>query len=68
MTKLLDEGTIELSFLPWQAEMSVVRDERHKQRMVVDYLQTINGYLLLDAYPFSIINEPIAEIAKGSNF
>ena len=43
--------------------MLVARDERHKSRMVVDYSQTVNRFILLDAYPLPNIDEQIAEIA-----
>ena len=34
--------------------------------MIVDYLQTINRYALLDAYSLPKIDEIITQIAKGS--
>ena len=45
--KLLNEGIIEPSFLPWRAQVLVTKDERHKKRMVIDYSQTINRYTFL---------------------
>ena len=66
VSHLLKEGIIEPSLSPWRAQVLVTKDERRKQRMVVDYSQTINRYTLLDAYPLPKINEIIAQIAKGS--
>ena len=66
VSHLLKEGIIEASLSPWRAQILVTKDDRHKRRMVVDYLQTVNRYTLLDAYPLPKIDEIIAQIAKGS--
>ncbi|GFW38255.1 retrovirus-related Pol polyprotein from transposon opus [Trichonephila clavipes] len=55
--KLLQEGVIEPSNSPWRAQAFVIRGENQKPRMVVDYSQTINKYILLDAYPLPKIEE-----------
>jgi len=68
VSKLLNDNIIEPSYSPSRPHVLVVRDGRHKPRMVIDYSQTINRYSLLDAYPLSNINEQISEIAKGSVF
>ena len=40
--KLLKDGVIEPSHSPWQAQVLVSPEERHKPQMVLDYSQTIN--------------------------
>jgi len=37
VAKLQSEGIIESSENPWRAQVLVIKDERHKRRMVVDY-------------------------------
>ena len=66
--QLLAEGIIEPSYSPWRAQVLVTKDERHKRQMVVDYLQTVNRYTLLDAYPLPSIDKQVAKIAKCSVF
>ena len=36
VSHLLKEGIVETSLSPWRAQVLVTKDERHKQRMVVD--------------------------------
>ncbi|XP_076822232.1 uncharacterized protein LOC143468748 [Clavelina lepadiformis] len=52
---------------PWRAQIVVVRTEG-KTRMCVDYSQTINLYIHVDAYPFPRIDDLINKIAKYSVF
>ncbi|KRX70264.1 hypothetical protein T06_14261 [Trichinella sp. T6] len=47
---LLEDGVIEPSISPWRAQVVVLKDERRKKRLVVDYSATINRFTLLDAY------------------
>jgi len=49
--KLLHEEIIESSNSPWRAQAFCKRRKSHKIRMVIDYLQTINKFTMLDAYP-----------------
>ena len=42
----------------------VVSPENHKKRLVVDYSQTINRFILLDAYPLPRIEDMVNEIAS----
>ena len=46
VNKLLKEGITEKSFSSRQAQFLVLRDERHKPRMIVDYSQNVNKYTL----------------------
>ena len=48
--------------------MLIARDGWHKPGMVVNYSQTVNQYILLDAYTLPNINEQISEIAKWTVF
>ena len=49
---LHSEGIIKPSISPWQAKIVVVKDtENNKHRMCIDYLQTVNLFTELDAYP-----------------
>ena len=56
--KLLKDGIIGASRLPWRAQVVVVRTDT-KTRMCVDYSQTINLYTSLDAYQFPRIDEMV---------
>ncbi|XP_064115027.1 uncharacterized protein LOC135221134 [Macrobrachium nipponense] len=64
-SRLLAEGVIEDSISPWRAQVVVVKDplNRHKKRMCVDYLQTINLYTELDAYPLPWIDTMVNELS-----
>ncbi|KRY87962.1 hypothetical protein T4D_10229 [Trichinella pseudospiralis] len=53
---LLEDGVIEPSISPWRAQVVVLKDERRKKRLVVDYSATINRFTLLDAYPLPKID------------
>lgn len=66
--RLLHEGVIEPSNSPWRAQVLVVREENHKERMVVDYSQTINKFTMLDAYPLPRIEEIIAKVSANEVF
>ncbi|XP_062909829.1 LOW QUALITY PROTEIN: uncharacterized protein LOC134349429 [Mobula hypostoma] len=61
--RLLREGVIETSTSPWRAQVVVVRN-RAKNRMVVDYSQTINRFTQLDAYPLPRIADMVNQIAQ----
>ena len=62
--RLLKEGIIEPSLLPWRAEVVVTKDENHKKRLAIDYLQTINRFTLLDAFPFPRISDMVNKMAQ----
>ena len=68
ISKLLTEGIIEPSELPWRAQVLVTKNERHKKRMVIDYSQTINRYIFKDAYPLPRIDEQINALAQCKVF
>ena len=60
---LLKEGIIEASNSPWRAQVVVVKTGE-KNRMVIDYSQTINWYTQLDAYPLPRISDMVNQIAQ----
>ena len=66
--RLLEEGIIEKSNSPWRAQIVVVKDPyvHSKRRLAVDYSQTINRFILLDAYPLPRIDETVNKIAQYS--
>ena len=66
--RLLNEGVIEPRNSPWRAQVVGARNENHKKRMVIDYLQTINRFTLLDAYPLPRIDNTINAIAQYQVF
>ena len=54
--QLLQKGIIEPSDSPWRAQLPwraqvVTQNERYRNRLVIDYSQTINRFTPLDAYP-----------------
>ncbi|KRY47238.1 hypothetical protein T03_11670 [Trichinella britovi] len=53
---LLEDGVIEPSISPWRAQVVVLKDERRKKRLVVDYSATINRRL-----PFAKNRHPRAD-------
>ena len=55
--RLLKEGQS-----PWRAQVVVVKGENHKQRMAMDYSQTINRFTLLDAFPLPHVNDLVNQI------
>ena len=58
------EGIIEPSNSPWRAQVVVTKDESHKKRLAIDYSQTINRFILLDAIPLLRINDLLNDIAQ----
>ena len=65
VSKLLSDGIIEPCISPWRAQVHVTKDtENHKQRLVVDYSETINQFTDLDAYPFPKILELVNSVAQ----
>ena len=62
--RLLKDGIIEPSQSPWRAQVVVVKGENHKQRMAMDYSQTINRFTLLDAFPLPHVNYLVNQIAQ----
>ena len=57
ITRLRAEGIIQPSISPWRAQVVLVTDaENDKQRMCIDYSQTIDLYTNLDAYPLPRID------------
>ena len=50
------------------AQVLVTSTDKHKKRMVIDYSQTINKFMYLDAYPLPRINDMIEKIAEYEFF
>lgn len=61
--RIFREGIIQPSQSTWRVQVLVTSSENHKNRMVIDYSQTINKFILLDAYPLLQI-DMIRDIAK----
>ena len=61
--RLLKEGIIEPSNSPWRAQV-VVMKTGEKNRLVIDYSQTINRYTQLDAYPLPRTSDMVNQIAQ----
>ncbi|XP_059802631.1 proline-serine-threonine phosphatase-interacting protein 1a isoform X1 [Hypanus sabinus] len=61
--RLLREGIIEPSTSPWRPQVVVVRTGQ-KNRMVLDYSQTINRFTQLDAYPLPRIAGLVNQMAQ----
>ena len=61
------EGIIEASTSPWRAQIVVVKSTE-KQRLCVDYSQTVNLYTELDAYPLPRIDDMINKLAQYKYF
>ena len=66
--RLLREGIIEPSVSPWWAQALVSKQENHKNRMVIDYSETINRFTELDAYPMPNTVKMINDISKYKYF
>ena len=62
--RLLEEGIIEPSNSPWRVQVAVTKNEGRKRRMVIDYSQTINKFMQMDAYPLPRIDETVNKIAQ----
>ena len=62
--RLLKEDLIERSSLPWCAQPLVVTQENFEKRMVIDYSQTINKFMLLDAYPLPRMHDVVNSVAQ----
>ena len=63
--KLLQEGIIEPSVLPWRTHVLVTKKEKHEKRIVIGYSQTINRFTELNAYPIPLIDEQKDCLWKG---
>ena len=62
VNRLLSEGIIEPSNSPWRAQVLVAKNH-DKQRMVIDYSQTVNRYCYIDAYPLPNMDELARKIS-----
>ena len=61
--RLLKEGVIENCHSPWKAQVVVVKRD-NKKRLAINYSQTINRFILLDAFPLPNIRSN----GNNSNF
>jgi len=70
LRSLLEEGKIQKSCSPWRAQVLVAKDEydRHRQRLCMDYSQTINLFTHLDAYPLPRIDDMVNKLSKYKVF
>jgi len=64
--QMLRDGCIIPSSSPGRAQVLIVKNEanRRKNRLCIDYSQTINIYTELDAYPLPRIDDMINELSK----
>ena len=63
-TKCLLQGRIEKSNSPWRPQPVRVDHGNDKNRMCIDFSQTVNLYTMLDAYPLPTIESIVNEVAK----
>ena len=61
--RLLSEDLIEQSNSPWRAQPFVITPENHGKRLVIDYSQTINKFIQLDAYPLPLMQDVVNNVA-----
>lgn len=62
--KLVQLSAIERSTSPWRTQVFVTTNEWHKRPMVVDYSQTINRYMQLDAYHLTRVDEMVSRTSR----
>ncbi|GAA55651.1 retrovirus-related Pol polyprotein from transposon 412, partial [Clonorchis sinensis] len=62
--RMLTDGIIEPSNSQWRAQVLVTRIAKYNRRMVIDYSQTINRFIYLDAYPLPRMDQMIETIAR----
>ena len=62
----MKEDIIEHSTFLWHAQVVVVKNPalHNKQRLCIDYSQTVNQYTEVDAYPLPRIDNMITNLAK----
>ena len=70
ISSLLAKDLIKRSDSPWRAQVMISRDEfqRHKKRMCIDYSQTINLFVELDAYPLPRIEDMVNKLSQYKVF
>ena len=62
--KWLEDGICRPSQSPWRAQVLVVTTPEGKQRLCIDYSQTINLFTELDAYPIPRIDDMVNNLAQ----
>ena len=67
--QMLRDGCIRPSSSPWRAQVLIVKNEanRRKNRLCIDYSQTIIIYTERDAYPLPRIDDMIKGIASSTS-
>ena len=69
LNRFYSEGIIQPPVSPWRAQVVVLKDaDSGKHRICVDYLQTINLFTELDAYPLPRIDTLVNTLAKYHEF
>ena len=63
--KMIREGVIEENMSRWRSQVLIVANEQQKKRRVVDYSQTINRLIRLDAYLPPRMDDLAAEICRN---
>lgn len=66
--RLVKEGIIEPSQSPWQAQVIVTKEKNHKKCLAINYSQSINLFIQLDAFPFPSISFTVNDIAQYKVF
>ena len=66
ISRLLEEGIMEPSHSSWRSQVLITKDENHKERMVIDYSQTVNHFTHLDAHPLPRLDELITKLRNQS--
>ena len=67
INRMLKQNIIQVSRSPWRAQCFVV-SSGHKNRLVIDYSNTINLHTPLDSYPTPRIDEMLLKIATNKVF
>jgi len=65
---MLCDGIIEPSTSPWKAQVVTANNSNHKQRLRIDYSQTIDKFTLLDAYPLPRMQTVANSVAQYNWF
>ena len=61
-------GTIRPSNSPWRAQCVIVRNHGDKERLAIDYSQTINLFTEKDGYPIPLIEDIVNDLARFQYF
>ena len=67
MKQMLSDEIIELSSLPWRAQVHIINDDDdacHRKRLAVNTSMKINHLTLLDTYPAPKIEDQARKLAR----